>query len=86
MAREEHVQAVGFAGIEVEELEQQLSGCREKAEQVVAVVVNAVGEEPSTDSGRQALRDVRMLRLAISELMARCEEAKQHLNDYGRGI
>jgi len=86
MAREEHVQAVGFAGLQVEELEGKLSALREETESVKATVVNAVGEDPSTPAGRTALQSVKLIEVALAEAMDLCEQAKQHLNDYGKGL
>jgi hypothetical protein len=88
MAREEHVQAVGFAGIQVEEIEHGLAVVREELSKVRAIIVNAVGDEStaSSESGRAALQSFSLVGVNIAEAMDACEATKQHLNDYGRGI
>jgi hypothetical protein len=86
MARDAHVQAVGFAGLAVEELEGQIEALRQRVDEVKAIGINAVGEVPSTDSGRQALTAIDLIKVALSEATEQCEAAKQRFNDYGRGI
>lgn len=86
VARDNHVQAVGFAGLAVEELETLIEGIRQRVDEVKATGVNAVGEVPSTDSGRQALIALDLIKVALSEATEQCEAAKQHFNDYGRNI
>jgi len=86
MARDAHVQAVGFAGLQVEELEGQIEALRQRVDEVKATGINAVGAEPSTDSGRAALVAIDLIKAALAEATEQCEAAKEHFNDYGRGI
>ncbi len=86
MAREEHVQAVGFAGLKVEELEQALVALTEEVDLVHGIAVNAVGEKPSTISGRNALESIHLIRVALVDATEACEAAKTHFNSYGKGL
>lgn len=85
-AHQQHVQAVGFAGMAVEELQQQIVGLREKTQEVLSTVTNAVGEEPSIESGRNALTLITAVDEMVLELIRRCDAAKEELNRYGRGF
>ncbi len=85
--RDEHFQAVGFVGNEVEEMEGLIKSALEKAQQIVGMTVNAVGESPETDAGRQALG----LAAALSEqdlpdAIQKCEALKAELIRYGEGF
>lgn len=86
MARDAHVQAVGFAGLAVEELEGKILALHGKMDEIKAMGINAVGEVPSTDSGREALSSLNLIQVALAEAVEMCEAAKRHFNDYGRGI
>ena len=86
MAREEHVQAVGFAGLQVEELETLITGVMDRVSEVRRIAVNAVGEEPTSESGKSALASIYSIRVSLAEALGSCEAAKRYLNNYGRGI
>lgn len=84
--REDHVQAVGFAGMAVEELEGILRSAADKAEEVLGIIINAVGEQPSTASGQNALGVfVHVKDTLLPEIFQGCETVKEDLNSYSRG-
>jgi hypothetical protein len=84
--REDHVQAVGFAGMQVEEFQGILAAAADKAEEVLGIISNAVGEQPSTESGRNALGlFVHIKDTLLPEISVACEAIKEDLNSYGRG-
>jgi len=84
--REGHVEAVGFAGLQIEELENMLLAAREKQEECLGLVITAVGEQPSTDSGTNAMESVAGMSDRLTELIGMCENAKAEMNRYGSGF
>lgn len=85
-SRGEHVNALGFAGMQVEEFEGIVASAKEKLEEVLGTVINAVGEEPTTEAGQNALSMVSSLTDKLEEIMGICEGAKAELNRYGGGF
>jgi hypothetical protein len=81
-----HVQAVGFAGMEVERFERELKALHIEAEEVFGTIVRATGEDPEGILGRGP--QVNFLNVAekLNQAIALCEETKQLLNDYGAQI
>jgi hypothetical protein len=87
MSREDHVQAVGFAGLKIQEAQQLLIAAREKlANEAVPLVIVAVGETPATDSGRNALEMTMSLSDRLDELVGIAENAIQEMNRYSGGF
>lgn len=86
VAREEHIQAVGFAGMQVEELEGLLVAAREKQQECLGLVITAVGDDPAVESARNAMEFVAGIADRIDEIVGMCESAKSELNRYGGGF
>jgi hypothetical protein len=84
--REPHFQAVGFAGLIVQELENVLAVAREKADEAVGAVYAAVGAVTTVDSARNALEHIASVRDRIPELIAQTEVVKAELNRYSSGF
>lgn len=87
MSREAHHESVAFAQAEIDALANRLMAAEEKAEEALAAVVQAVGEEPDTESGRIAYEWTAMLRAErIPELIRFTENIKAELLRYGGGF
>jgi hypothetical protein len=84
--RDGHFEAVGFAALEVEELEQFILLAKEKAGSVAGSIANAAGASPSSDAGRNALALIAAFPDKLDELLNACEEAKAELTRYGGGF
>jgi hypothetical protein len=84
-ARGIHHEAVGFAGLQVEELEQMLGACQDKAREVTGVVHNAVGNSPS-EPAANAVNAVAEISAQVGQMIALCEVAKAELNRYSGGF
>lgn len=80
---EGHVQAVGFAGLKVQELQDVISQAASMYPEVLSHVVIAVGMDPRTDLGRRPLEGVKVLADEIDKLLHVCENLKAALNEYG---
>lgn len=81
-----HHEAVGFAGMEVEELEGMILAARNRAEEVLRVIANAVGANPNTESGQNAMAFIAGVKERLEELVGVCESAKAELNRYSSGF
>jgi hypothetical protein len=86
MAREEHIQAVGFAGLQIQELQQVILHAQEKQATCLALVITAVGENPSIDSAQNATAFTASLGDKLTEILGICEQAIAELNRYGGGF
>jgi hypothetical protein len=86
MSRDGHVQAVGFAGLQIEELENMLLAVKEKQQECLGLVATAVGEQPVVESARNALEFTAALDDRLGELVGMCESIKAELNRYGGGF
>jgi hypothetical protein len=84
--RDPHFQAVGFAGLIVQELEIMLAVARDKADDAVGAVYAAVGPETTVDSARNALEHIASVRDKIPEMIAQTEVVKAELNRYSSGF
>jgi hypothetical protein len=84
-ARGIHHEAVGFAGLQVEELEQMLGACQDKAQEVTGVVHNAVGNA-MTEPAANAVNAVAEISSRIGDAITLCEVGKAELNRYSGGF
>jgi hypothetical protein len=86
MAREPHIEAVGFAGIQVQELQNILLASKQVQQEVLGLIIAAVGEQPVTESGQNALAFTAAIGDQIDEMTGMCETVKAELNRYGGGF
>lgn len=85
--REDHVQAVGFAGLKIQEMENIIYQAREVFQnEVLPLVIVAVGDSPTIDSGRNALNFVHEADRLLGESLGICEQAKAEMNRYSGGF
>jgi hypothetical protein len=84
-ARGIHHEAVGFAGLQIEELEQMLGACQDKAREVTGVVHNAIGNSMS-EPAANAANAVAEISVQIGQLISLCEVGKAELNRYSGGF
>lgn len=82
----QHVEAIGFAGMEVQELENLVQAAKERQGQVLGAILNAVGDSPSNEHARQAYEWIAGLGDGLDEMIGVCENTKAQLNAYGAGI
>lgn len=83
----EHHQGVGFAGLQVEELQAVIAHAKEKLEnEVMGLIVTAVGDPARTESGQNALAFAGGLVDRLTEDMGICEQIKAELNRYAGGF
>lgn len=83
MGYDGHVQAVGFAGLQVQELEDLMQAVKAKYPEVLSHVVIAVGMAPNTELGQRPLAGAQVLAEKIDEVIQVCENIKMTLNEYG---
>lgn len=81
-----HIEAVGLAGLEIQESENILSAAMERLELAIGAVINAVGENPTQESGRNALEFAVGAKERMSEIRNMLEQCKAELNRYGSGF
>jgi hypothetical protein len=85
--REDHVQAVGFAGLKIQEVENVLMQAREMLNnEALPLVLVAVGDNPIIDSARNALEFTQLMDQKIEELLGIAEQAKAEMNRYSGGF
>lgn len=83
----EHHEGVGFAGLEVEELQGIIAAAKDKLENtVLGLIVTAVGEPARTEAGANALAFASGLVDRLTEDMGICEAVKAELNRYAGGF
>lgn len=83
---EGHRESVGAAQSELEELRNLVHLANEKREQVVGVVINAVGENPGTESGGNALTAIIEVGTLLDNVLGLCNVATTELERYGSGF
>lgn len=81
---ERHEMAFGFAGVAIQEAQDQLQKAKDKINQAVMATRAAVGTEP-LGAGLRAMAKVEAIQLGTEALISTCEEAKREMNAYGRG-
>lgn len=87
MGREDHVQAVGFAGLKIQETQDVIISAREKLQtEAIPLVIVAVGESPTIDSAQNALQFVHLMDEKLTEALAIGEQAKAEMNRYSGGF
>jgi hypothetical protein len=86
MSRDDHVQAVGFAGLQIQELENLIITAKERQQECLNLVATAVGEAPVVESARNALEFTAALGDRLDEVAGMCESIKAELNRYGGGF
>lgn len=81
-----HVDAVGFAGIKIQELEDVVLGVKanlyREAESLVQV---ATGAQSANRDAQRAQEMTQVLGDKLDQINAVCQEIKQALNDYSAG-
>ena len=77
-----HVEAVGAAQNEVQELQNLLIMANEKREQTLGAIAHAVGDQPSADSGRNAMAMVSEVGDLLDRAAGMCESAKTEMERY----
>jgi len=86
MSRQEHQDGVGFAGLEVQELQNLLAAAKGKQQEVLGLVVVAVGENPVVESAQNATAFTAALGDQLDEMAGICEQIKAELNRYAGGF
>lgn len=85
--RDEHHEAVGFAGQHIEgELLPLILAARERLEESTGLVLNAVGQDPNSDAARSAIAFVAGIADKLEECADACHGAIAELNRYGGGF
>lgn len=79
---QEHIEAIGFAGMTVQELQDMVNATLVKQGETVQVVLNAVGEDPRNQNARQAWEWLAGLGQGLEEMLGVCENIKAELNAY----
>lgn len=86
-SRDEHNEAVGFAGQHIEnELLPLILAAKDKVDETVGMVANAVGGNPNAESGQNALGAIAGLTEKLEECANACHLAIAELNRYGGGF
>lgn len=86
MEQQDHIQAVGFAGLKIQEVQDALSSVALRLEEAEATMIRAVGPDPKVVTAQTALGGVLLIRNTLDDLSAVCEEIKGNLNAYGQFI
>lgn len=86
MTRDSHFEGVGFAGIAVQELQNVIAVAREQQQQVLGMVIAAVGESPVVDSAQNAVSYAAAIGDQLDDLAGVCEHLKAELNRYSGGF
>lgn len=86
MSREAHGESVAVALAEIHALEHRIMAAQEKQQEALGAVVMAVGDPPTTDSGRTVLDWTVMLDERLSELLRFCDNIGVELNRYAGGF
>jgi len=84
--RDSHHDAVGFAGLQVQELQNILAAASEVHQEAMGIILSAVGEDQPMESGRNALEWMAGIGDKLRELIGICENVKAELNRYGSGF
>lgn len=84
--REQHVQAVALAVQEVEAFQTLLNVAQEKGENAIGAIYQAIGQQPTVDSARNALEHTAAARERLPELVGLLEVAADALRLYGQGV
>lgn len=79
---DQHIQAVGFAGMAVAELQGQILATKESAEQVLNTIAAAVGDAPRNTDAIEAMAMMNDLIRLIGENGGMCEGIVSRLNAY----
>lgn len=79
-----HAAAVGFAGLKVQELENDLHEAELKHAEVLAMVITVTGDRPMAESARGALEFTDLLLGSIQDAIRLCEQVKNGLNEYSQ--
>jgi hypothetical protein len=81
-----HVEAVGFAGLKIQELEDVLLGHRANLfREARSLVEIAVGDQPTNRDAIRAIEMTKILGDKLDQAMQACEEVKLALNEYSAG-
>lgn len=86
MSREGHFESVGFAEAEAEALKNRLIVAGEKQTECMAAVIQAVGDQPATESARMAYEWCASLADRIDELIRIADNIHLELNRYAGGF
>jgi hypothetical protein len=81
-----HFESVGMARDEIQEFQNHIAMVAAKREQVVGVIIHAVGEQPGTESGRNAVEMMAAIQDKLDEIVGMCENAKAELAGYMGGF
>ena len=84
--RDGHHDAVGFAGLQVQELENILLAAREVQQEVQGIIISAVGEGTDLETANNAREWIGLVDSKLEELIGLCENIKAELNRYGGGF
>lgn len=83
---QDHVESVSAARHEIQEFQNSIAMVAAKREQVMGVIVHAVGDQPGTESGRNALEMMAAVQDKLDDIVGMCENAKAELNRYSGGF
>lgn len=86
-ARDGHHEAVGLAGLQIQELVGALLHAKEVADtQAMPIIQNAIGAAPSSEAGQNAAGMVAQISEKLEELAGIAEQAIAEMNRYGNGF
>lgn len=84
-SREGHFEAVGFAGLKVEEMQAALASVLPIAEEALGTIANAIGES-DRESATNAHAFTAEIIDRVTELVGQCENVKAELQRYQSGF
>lgn len=84
--RDGHHDAVGFAALQVQELENILLAAKEVQQEVMGILMSAVGNNTHIESASNAREWTGVIADKLDELVGLCENIKAELNRYGGGF
>lgn len=84
--RDGHHDAVGFAVLQVQELENIVLAAKEVQQEVMGVIMSAVGEATDLESANNAREWTGVIESKLDEIVGLCESIKAELLRYGGGF
>lgn len=85
--RDRHTEAVGFAGLKVEDMQRSLHVAMEKmSDEVLPAITAAVGAHPDSQAGNEALGMALAVQTGLELMLGTCEAIKEQLNGYSQGL
>lgn len=86
-SRDDHQQAVGFAGLKIRELINRIHEAREFTEnEVVPIVMDAAGANPASTAAQNAVGLMAHISETLQELCGVGENGIEQMNEYSQGF